>query len=210
MKRRWFQFRLRTLFVLVTLAAVLTGVVQHVWFVRGRIGYHQAKLAACEERLAIKVNINALLLRRITLSRIRSEQANPGLPRGHLLYYRSGIAGRATELIDELERETSRVEEAQRHHRRQFDLYRRAAWRHWMRVVEDQSKELPDEPLKSPPTPTPTLAIPSPAPASPDSEDSVPILPAPSKIRLPWQSIERPLPPTFDDRDVQLQKAAGA
>ena len=149
MKRRWFQFRLRTLFVLVTLAAVVTGVVQHVWFVRGRIGYHQGKVAACEERLAIKVNINALLMRRISLSRIRSEQANPSVPSGHLLYYRSGIAGRATELIDELERETSRAQEAQRYHQRQIDLYRRATWRPWVRVVEDQNRELPDEPTDS-------------------------------------------------------------
>ena len=127
--RRWFQFRLRTLFVLVTLAALVTGVVQHVWFVRVRIGYHQGKVAACEERLAIKVNINALLMRRVSLSGIRSEQANQGVPSGHIFYYRRGIASRATELIDELERETSRVEEAQRHHRRQIDLYRRATWR---------------------------------------------------------------------------------
>jgi len=142
--RRWFQFRLRTLFVLVTLAALVTGVVQHVWFVRVRIGYHQGKVAACEERLAIKVNINAVRVRRISLSKTRSEQANPSVPSGHLFYYPSGIAGRATELIDELERETSRVQEAQRHHQHQLNLYRQAKWRPWMRVVEDRSRELPE------------------------------------------------------------------
>jgi hypothetical protein len=209
--RRWFQFRLRTLFVLVTLAALVTGVVQHVWFVRVRIGYHQGKVAACEERLAIKVNINAFLIRRISLSRIQSEQSNQGLPSGHLLYFSRGIAVRsqspdATELIDELERETSRVEEAQRHHQHQLDLYRQATWRPWMRVTEDRSRELPDEPAEA----APTVVIPSPARASPGFEDSAPILPTPSKIRLPWQSIERPLPPAFDERDVQVEKAADA
>ena len=206
MKRRWFQFRLRTLFVLVTLAALVTGVVQHIWFVRGRIQYHQGKLVACEERLAVELNINSLLFRRISLSRIQSAQANQSLPPGHLLYFPRGIAGRATELIDELEQETSRVQEAQRHHQRQIDLYRRAMWRPWMRVVEDQSRELPDRPLEPLSTPTPTLVIPFQAPAPAGLEDSVPILPAPSKVRFPWQSIERPLPPHFDERNVQVEK----
>lgn len=90
MKRRWFQFRLRTLFAILTLAALVSGLVQHVRFVRQRIGYHQSKLAACDKRLAMRVNINTLVMRRISLARIQSTQANQNLPSGHLLYFPPG------------------------------------------------------------------------------------------------------------------------
>jgi hypothetical protein len=215
MKGRWFQFRLRTLFVLLTLAALVTGVVQHMWFVRARIAFHQGKLAACEERLARKVNINALLMRRISLSRVQSAHADQSLPSGHLLYFPPGISSRsqssdAIELIDKLEQETNRVQKAERHHQRQIDLYRRATWRPWMRVVEDHSRELPDEPSEASPKPTPAVVIPSQLPALPRIEGSEPRMPVTPKVRAPWQSIERPLPRDFENRDVQSEKSAAA
>ena len=46
MKRRWFQYRLRTLLSVLTLAAIATGlVVKHVRFVQHRILYHDERLA---------------------------------------------------------------------------------------------------------------------------------------------------------------------
>ena len=227
MKRRWFQFRLRTLFVLVTLAALVTGVIQHIWFVRARIQFHEGRLVTCEERLTTRININALLFRMIRVSNSLPNSsatepqrvANP-LPSGHLLYFAPGSGGPAAanvwdhvpELLREREQEMARVEEAKRYHQEQVENYRRALWRPWLRVVEDSSQELPD----LPPDPAPPPAVPSlpevDAPSNPSLllEAAPPVLEPPPKVKSRWQSIERPLPPAFDERDVQVEKAADA
>jgi hypothetical protein len=222
MKRRWVQFRLRTLFILLTLAAVVTGIVQHVWFVRGRIHFHEGKVVTCEERLTIKLNVNTYFLLQKwaaptsqpdsdSAESVRIQQA---IGEGYLLYApaikQEFEFNRANELTDEYVKDIARVEAAQRYHQRQMEAYRRAMWRPWMRVVEDRGQELADESPETAPALTPTVAVPSPAPTPAISEGSVPQLPPSPKVRLPWQSIERPLPRAFDDRDVQVQKAADA
>ena len=87
MKRRWLQFRLRTLFLLLTLAAVVTGVVQHIWYVRERIGFHQAKVVTCEEeRWGSRIDILVLTMLRSTSNEWEDLPVTSPLPEGHLLF----------------------------------------------------------------------------------------------------------------------------
>jgi hypothetical protein len=170
MKRRWFQYRLRTMFVLLTLASVVTGVVQHIRHVRSRIQFHQAKALTCEERFGAKNDIKLMVLKTLRSSINETEEfpevvqivTNP-LPEGHLLFVPYGYGtpvrvrrsilpdtevewDRITHVIREREQEASRIQDAQLYHQEMAERYLHALWRPWLRVAEDRSREFSDVP----------------------------------------------------------------
>ena len=61
MQRSWLQFRLKTLFLVLTPVAITTGVVvRHARYVEVRICYHEARLADCESRIAQRNDPNTI------------------------------------------------------------------------------------------------------------------------------------------------------
>jgi hypothetical protein len=226
MKRRWLQFRLRTLFVLLTLAAVGTGVVRHAWYVRERIQFHEAKALTCAEQLETKINVNTLFVQ--GMLRAAASQADDTLqepqrvtnqlPKGHLLYLPGGtpnivqdprmprtdvIWDQVRQIMRDRQQEQVRIEAAQDYHLQQIEKYRRALWRPWLRVTEDYGRELQDEPLASEPQ-VATPAAPQFPPLPATTQGSPPVVPQlpVEKVKIPWQRIDRPLPHDFDQRDM--------
>jgi hypothetical protein len=217
MKRNWFQFRLRTLFVLVTLAALVTGMIQHARYFRERIRFHESKRVTCEERLVIAKIMNTWTLGSSSsqpeYGPKEAERVHKAIGDGYLLYVPE--IGRENDfvgeegLVGEHEREIARLEQTQRYHQQRAESFRLAMWRPWMRVGEDPGQELPDEPPEA--APAPSVATPSESPQSATTEVSVPKMPPMlHKPRLPWQSIERPLPHDFNKRHMQVEKVADA
>lgn len=243
MKHNWFQFRLRTLFALLTLAAVVTGIVQHVRHLNQRLQRHRAKLEMCESRrdeLTTQILLASLSLfdSLDDSSEVESNDASQGpenlnssaseserqLPQGHLLHFGLGpsvgfklaSAEARKSRVQKCEQEIAAHEKAISHHQRQIKLYKKAIWQPWMKVTEDPSQELSDLPPETAPPLVPQIPqLPPPVDDQPRTpslqlESPPPATELPPKARHPWQPIERPLPHDFDERDVQVKKAADA
>jgi hypothetical protein len=155
MKRRWLQFRLRTLFALLTLAALMTGVIRHYSFVRERISIHEAKVAACKERLIVTTGTRYLSLQIVAAMQVdaESERIQSAIARGYLLNHASQVAQSAKfqavkDAASARDEEVARLQSAQEYHQEQVNQYRRALWRPWLRVVKDHCRELAETPAK--------------------------------------------------------------
>jgi hypothetical protein len=211
MKRSWFQFRLKTLFLLLTLAAIATGVVvRHARFVEERIRYHEARLMNCETRITQREDPEWLSAR-VRAARAESDSL---LPEGHLLYDESPFGSELFKVMQVRNREIEQLDEAKAYHQGQIHKYRQSLWRPWVRIAETQEEppELPPE--VSPEAPEslaeqPMTFEPIAPPYQPADEESHQPSVDPI-IRSPWQSIDRPLPYDFDNRDVQVERASAA
>ncbi len=212
MQRSWRQFRLRTLFLLLTLVAITTGiVVRHARHVEERIRYHEARLADCEARL-VQRNAPEWLSKRVRAARAESDSF---LPEGHLLYDANPF-GREDQwdLMQVRNREIEQLGEAKTYHQQQIHKYRESLWRPWVCVAEAQ-EVVPELPLEIPPEvpdtpPEPALISEAITPPKQPVNDEAHRPSLKPIIRGPWQSIDRPLPRDFDNRDVQVERASAA
>ena len=208
MKRRWFQFRLRTLMGVLTLAAVATGLtVRHVRFVQQRIRYHQARLANCEERIMMRQDPSWLSSRWPSVW----SEFDQRLPAGHLLYNPPTSERKYLwAILQQVNREIAHLDESKTYHQRQILQYREALWRPWIRVPREEIFDLPPE--LAPEVPGLVAEQPSASAIPPQQRadaESKGLTPWP-KVRSRWQPIERPLPQDFDRRDVHMERVAGA
>lgn len=212
MQRSWLQFRLRTLFLLLTLVAITTGiVVRHVRHVEERIRDHEARLADCDARL-VQRNDPEWLSKRVRAARAESDSF---LPEGHLLYDANPFGWENLQDLIQLRiREIEQLGAAKAYHQQQIHKYREFLWRPWVCVAETQ-EVVPELPLEISPELPETRAEPpliseaiTPPKQPVDDEANRPSLKP--IIRSPWQSIDRPLPRDLDNRDVQVERASAA
>jgi hypothetical protein len=211
MKRRWFQFRLRTLLGVVTLAAVATGlVVRHVQFVQQRIHYHEARLANCEERIMMREDPQWLS------SQWRSARTNvdENLPVGHLLFNPPTSARKDLwTIVQKVDRDIALLGKSKGYHQQQIRQYRAALWRPWIRVQETREEILDLPPKISPDVPQSVSDPPSAlliATPPPSSADTGVQQGKPRYKARRGQPIERPLPHDFDNRDLRVDKTTDA
>ncbi len=216
MKTRWFQFHLRTLLGVLTLVAVLTGLVaQHVRFVQQRVRYHESRLASCEQAIMMREDPDWLLNR---WRKKATTDVDPHLPEGHLLFNppTSGRPQRKDlwEIMREVDRETALLGESKTYHQGKAQRYKESLWRPWIRVQEthelildsplENLPELPESPTNRPLESEREILLKPRADLESDRLNPKP------EARSPWRSIDRPLPHDFDQRDVQIERAANA